>query len=271
VRHIFCLTITITCFAGLSYSQQSQPYTVFWNNYSIYNPAASGLSGKHFASLNANTQSWLAASASVLYDVKFKPLHGGLGINYDLHREGRINSHNVNGNYAFQLDLARDKVLSVGMGFSLYNRRYPVSSGFQSESVFDLNAGAAYKTRHWLVGLSATKLIQSAYKVSSLKNIRHYYLLCSYHRPVGRNFEIKPSVFVKTEFSHIQADFNFIATYKERFWFGGTYRIYESIALMAGVDIMGSYRIAYAYDFNIAYKLYMRGGSHEIALAFMFD
>jgi type IX secretion system PorP/SprF family membrane protein len=249
---------------------------MFWNNYSIFNPAASGLYNRHFASVDCNIIPDYVKNASLLYDFKLTPLHGGLGINYNYYQMGVISNYNINLNYAFQLELTKDRILSIGESFSLYTKGYwegfePEFRKYQTATVFDLNFGAAYKSEHWFVGLSSDKLIQSAYKKIHLKNKRQYYFLCSYDRSIGENFDIKPAFFLKSDFTYVQLDINFMATYKKRFWFGATYRINEAIAVMTGIDIRGKYRIGYSYGFNTSRKLYEPKSSHEITLTLMLD
>ena len=71
----------------------------------------------------------------------------------------------------------------------------------------------------------------------------------------------------------LYVDFNVKAQYQDRFWLGGSYRIKEGFAVMAGMNISQTFSLSYSYDINNASYLLgpMQKGTHEIVLGFMLN
>ena len=89
--------------------------------------------------------------------------------------------------------------------------------------------------------------------------------------PLGENIKIKPSTLIKYHRNssfQIDANFNFII--KERYWFGGAYRVEDALVGIVEIQITDQIKVGYAYDSALGdVKKYM-GDSHEIVLRYDF-
>ena len=272
---------------GQCYAQQEPHFTIFWNNYSLYNPAATGLFNKHFASLNGRLQ-WVnfnkaPKTISAVYDFKWEKINSGIGINYIYDQLGFEKNNKINLTYSYQFNLKKDRVLSSGVSFGIlrksidYSKFITIDSNdpllnsntVQRDDLFNINFGLMFKSPHFLFGLSATQLNESESKILHLKNSRHYYFVCSYNTNAGKNFNIKPIILIKSDIVSTQYDINLLLTYKKRIWTGVSYRIDDAIAFMGGADIKGKYRIGYSYDYTISAFANYSNGSHEVVMALM--
>jgi hypothetical protein len=85
---------------------------MYWNTYSLFNPAASGLHQRFYGVLTGNFQYVGFEDAPVtktaIFDMKTDALHGGIGINYTFDKAGLTKGHNVALNYNYQLDLQNE-------------------------------------------------------------------------------------------------------------------------------------------------------------------
>lgn len=287
MRTIF--TLIILCFAGQCIAQQEVQFTMTWNNYSLLNPAATGLFNKHFASVCGRHQ-WVDFGGeprmiSAVYDFKWAKMNSGAGLNYVYEMLGFEINQKINFNYSYQLNFKNERILSSGIAFGLSRKCIDfsnfialdptdpllASNSKKADFSFNLNYGVLYKTPHYVVGLSVTDLNQSQYESLSYRNKRHYFLSCTYNANVGKKFILRPNVFIKSDLSSTQYDINLLALYKKRYWAGLTYRRSDAIAIMAGMDIKGKYRIGYSYDITTSELKNYSKGSHEVVIAFMTD
>jgi len=250
--------LIISCFIGRCYAQQEPQFTMFWNNYSLFNPAATGLFNKHYASICGRDQ-WVGfdgnpITVSAVYDFKWTKINSGIGMNYTYYHLGFETNNKVNLNYSYQLDLKKGRVLSSGISFGVERLYYDFSKFITTTPndpllptkpayLLNINFGLMFKSPHLLIGISSTQLNESESKRLGYKNARHYFGNCSYNINIGESFTIKPCVLMKTDQVSTQFDYNLITLYKKRYWLGMTYRKSDAIAFMGGVDIKGKYRI----------------------------
>lgn len=275
-------------FAGQCYAQQEAQFTMFWNNYSSFNPAATGLFNKHYASVSGRHQ-WVGfgeepITVNAVYDFKWNKINSGIGINYLYDQLGFEKNNEINLNYSYQMNFKKDRILSSGVSFGLLKKSIDFSkfiplnpndpllaNSIKKDYFFNINVGFVFKTPHFLLGFSTTQINKTDSEILPFKNSRHYYLACSYNAMIRENFNFRPSILVKSDLASTQYDFNLITIYKKRVWAGFAYRITDAVAFMAGIDIKGKYRIGYSYDYTISKIANYSKGSHEIVLAFMTD
>jgi len=283
------IILILSFFIGNSYAQQEAQFTMYWNNYSSYNPAATGLFNKHYAALNARTQ-WThfegaPKTISAIYDFKWTKINSGLGIGYVYGQLGFEKNNEINLNYSYQFDLKKDRILSSGISLGFLRKSIDfskfvaidnndpllISNPIKTDFFFNIAFGLMYKTPHLLIGLSGAKLNESESDKLNYKNKAHYYISCTYNSSIGRNIIIKPGFILKSDIASTQVEINFMTVYKNRYWAGLTYRKADAVGFMAGIDIKGKYRIGYSYDYTISILKNYSRGSHEVVLALMID
>ena len=283
--------MALILFFGVN-AQQDVLTTQFWNNYTHFNPAYSGLEKDHSAAVTFRKQWYTVNGAPTTLMANYSTLlshHHGLGVNYAYDAIGFNTSHQLNINYNYQFVLGRRngslQKLSVGISVGFINLNSspewvpPTTLNDQSlPTAFDFtdpnfNAGVAYKGRNLTTGIGITHLIPEAFRTvnSSLYTVaRHYYAMGSYSFIIGNRgqFELKPQVIIRTDAVMASSDINLLATLERKYWFGITYRTQDAVAVMVGWDIKGRYRIGYSYDHTMSKLSNGSTGSHEIVLGF---
>jgi type IX secretion system PorP/SprF family membrane protein len=151
----------------------------------------------------------------------------------------------------------------------------PLLSERNSIIIPDANFGVYYKSFAYYVGFSAVQLAQSSLKfgdrtTSNFKMLRHYYLTGGYMFQLKRDYEIEPSVLLKTtENLTFQADFNVKGYYKQDYWVGFSYRTSGAIVGMLGFKY-DKYQFGYAFDYSFNKMSQYSFGSHELMVGIKF-
>ena len=265
-----------------SFSQQSTNYALFFNNYSLNSPAATGLFHKQYATIGGKNQ-WSKLNGNPkdiygIYEIKLSKLHGGLGVNYEYD------------NIGYHHSISDTKILSLGasLGLNIFEQKPtwitpetindPSLPTYQKDQTYNLNLGIMYKTPRFLIGFNTFQLTESTYRKINFKNRREYYLTSSYSFNLGSNFELKPMINVILNNIDFIANINLIASYKKKLWGGLLYQTSNASGIVVGYDFKERYRVNYAiYKSNSALfnsKTSINSfsaASHEFGIAFMLD
>ncbi len=218
--------------------------------------------------------------------------HHGVGINVVNYKTGYINRFYAIGTYAYHVGIAEKTSLSAGFGLGLSGTNIDRSK-IQLANPIDpaigngtseinrikpeMSAGVWLYSADYFVGLSAQQiipqkltLVESSYDNSTL--VPHLFATAGYRFFLTEDITALPSVMARYISSMpLYVDVNVKMQYRDRFWLGGSYRLKEGYAAMAGVSVSPSFNISYAYDINNASYLLqsMQRGTHEIVLGFM--
>ncbi len=281
---IFLLALTIS---STVIAQQDPLLSIYWNNLSFINPAATGLFYKHQAAVNYRNQ-WdkVNGAPNTLiagYNTKIDKIHGGIGYNYQYKTIGFNQVHRLDVNYGYHFNLGNERVISAGISAGV--QRFGVDPNWippatvqdpslpQSSTQYSFlsNIGMVYKGNSLSVGLSSTQFLSSERKNHLYTSARHYNLFAACDIMVGQKFVVTPQFVVRTDAVKFSADFNLLARYKERYWAGITYRTADAVAFCAGWDIKEKYRVGYSYDRTINQLSSISKGTHEIVLGFLIN
>lgn len=280
----FLTTILVSLLVSGSFAQQDALTTMFWNNYTVFNPAATGLFYRHHASaLYRNQWDGVNGAPNTIfanYDAKVNVLHGGLGMNYIYDHIGFFDGHRANLNYSFIYEFNENSSISAGISAGIMNLKNnatwgsinpndPSVPGNGSDTKFIMNAGLMYRFRELTIGLSSTQLNEPDFKKIYYTSQRHYYLSAAYDLIIGNNFTVRPQVLLRTNQVVFSADINVLAYYKQQYWAGLSFRTSDAVAFMLGWDIREKFRVGYGYDLIINQLSSVSRGSHEVVLAFL--
>jgi type IX secretion system PorP/SprF family membrane protein len=88
--------------------------------------------------------------------------------------------------------------------------------------------------------------------------------------PMGDNLELTPAVLVKfMNPAPLAIEGSLQLEYKQRYWFGASYRHQDAVVGMVGMNISTRFKFGYSFDFSInRYNTYKSGG-HELVLGIM--
>lgn len=278
----YILTVLLIRAALPGFSQQSSISTMFWNNYSILNPAASGLYYKYRGSVHYRNQ-WDKVNGapntlSASYDMKIDSWRSGIGVNYVLDAIGFAREHRINLNYSYYWKIGETGILSTGISVGILNLS-PSGNWASPTAVNDptlsswrgtglaINAGVIYKNRNFSAGFSVTELNEP--DINSYSTPRHYNLCADYVIDLSDKLYLKPQGMFRTDAVKYAADVNLLIYYNKQFWAGMSYRTSDAVAWMAGVDIFEKFRVGYSYDLTINQLSSISRGTHEAVLAFM--
>lgn len=282
----------------LSVSAQQDPeYTHYMYNMSVVNPAyATGVPAMmNFGGLY-RTQ-WVGAYGAPKTFTFFghtaisDKIEAGISFVSDDIGDGAKKENNVYADFAYVLKLGGKNKLSLGLkaGFSSMQSNF---NGFrftdpQTDFAFSENinatkpnigVGAYYFRDNLYVGLSAPNLLKSKY-IEEKSGINafgseeiHTFLTAGYVFQLNNALKLKPafmSKFVKG--APITLDVSANVLYNEKFEFGASYRIDDSVSALFNINVTPTLRVGYAYDYTLTNFGQFNSGTHEIMLLFDLD
>jgi type IX secretion system PorP/SprF family membrane protein len=234
--------------------------------------------------------SYVAKSRSVRKRTKKRRPSGKIGLGAYLYNDqnGPIGRTGLEFSYAYHLFVG-DGQLSLGMSLSAYQFRVNtgdlvtadendplLSQARESMFIPDGSVGVFYMYQPFYVGLSAKNLFQAAVKFggdnsfSDYQQVRHYYLTSGYKYDMRNDFEIEPSILMKTtEAFNLQVDVSVKGYYKRDYWLGFSYRTGNAFITMVGVKVDKLY-FGYAFDYSLNDIQRISYGSHEIMIGLKF-
>ncbi|WP_427872653.1 PorP/SprF family type IX secretion system membrane protein [Flavobacterium sp. MMS24-S5] len=282
----------------LSVSAQQDPeYTHYMYNMSVVNPAyATGVPAMmNFGGLY-RTQ-WVGAYGAPKTFTFFghtainDKIEAGISFVSDDIGDGAKKENNVYADFAYVLKLGGKNKLSLGLkaGFSSMQSNF---NGFrftdpQTDIAFSENinatkpnigVGAYYFRDNLYVGLSAPNLLKSKY-IEEKSGVNafgseeiHTFLTAGYVFQLNNALKLKPafmSKFVKG--APITLDVSANVLYNEKFEFGASYRIDDSVSALFNINVTPTLRVGYAYDYTLTNFGQFNSGTHEIMLLFDLD
>ncbi len=182
-------------------------------------------------------------------------------------------------------------ILSVGLGLGFNNQSFnnvewstaggslpstdPLIPKDESVLVFDLSAGVHYKAQDFYLGVAARHLNGPTleYNENSSSFLKqNFYINGGYHYTLPNPlFEITPSVFIKSDLTAHQIDFNAVLEYNKQFWGGVSYRMSDAYVAMFGVNLINGISVGMAWDFPANALGTYAAGSVEFFGRYVFD
>lgn len=301
------LLITLSCFS-LVQPLKAQMDPQFSNNMFnlVYsNPAAAGRSGQMNAML-IGRQQWFGftnnpttAVASFDANVKIFKQESGIGLSIMDDNLGLFNNLSINFIYSYRKRIWNG-VLGAGINVGFINMTWDGTniyipseggdtdylssinvSNLQSEytdTKFDMGAGAFFDHEKFYAGVSMSRLTRPELELSSTNSgiyfffNRVFYATAGYTHQLRENpkYEIKPSIFYKTDGIISQADLNCNVWYDKKYYGGLSYRLQEGFVFLAGIKLRTGLNIGYAFDLTTSRMKYGTAGSHEVYVSYSF-
>ena len=234
--------------------------------------------------------SHVSKSRSVRKRIKKRRPSGKIGLGGYIYNDqnGPIGRTGAEVSYAYHLFI-QDGQLSLGVSLSAYQFRVntaelkpldpgdPLIYGSRESMIIpDGSVGLYYMYQPFYIGVSSRNLFQAAVKFGSDKSytdyqqLRHYYFITGYRYDMQNDFEVEPSVLLKTtETFNLQVDVNVKAYYKRDYWLGFSYRTGNAFITMVGIKVDKLY-IGYAFDYSLSHIQRISYGSHEIMIGLKF-
>jgi type IX secretion system PorP/SprF family membrane protein len=285
----FCLFIS----GSITLKAQQEPmYTQYMFNMVQLNPAYAGNRTVDNIT-NMYRMQWLnVAGAPTTSTLSWDRRQEGTNIGYGLQiyndKLGVENTSGVQGFYSYRLPF-RDSYLSFGLSagalyyraaYSQVNTTDPNDNLYQEDVKKVLPTagfGIMYGSEKWYLGFSVPALLQT--KVLSdgrtgfhTLSENHYFLTGGYVFDINENFQLKPSVLMKSlKGAPVEFDYNMNAWLNKVVGFGLSYRTGDAVVGMFEVQVNPKFRLGYAYDFTISnLNTYTKWGTHELMLRYEF-
>ncbi|MCK5699493.1 MAG: type IX secretion system membrane protein PorP/SprF, partial [Cyclobacteriaceae bacterium] len=261
------------------FGQQDPHFSQYMFNDLYNNPAYSGVMGVTNLSLLYRSQ-WLGYSGT--YDEGGAPtsflasfntpifrIRSGAGFYFVNDIIGPQNNIQFMGSYAYHLGVGNGK-LSFGVRAGIYGQSIDFSqyravrpddplllNGKESQYRPDMGVGIYYKAEKYFGGVSLNHLLKTQFDfgTDSLKNALENNMIINggYRYELNYDIILTPSLLVKTDFVSYSFDISVLATYREKFWGGISYRQSEAIIALMGVNLLKdkSLKIGYSLDYII--------------------
>jgi len=316
---LYIITITLF-YSVNSYAQQEAQFSHNMFNILSYNPAFAGSNDQicvnafgrqqwmGFSETMVNiddgtSQTYNVNPETFLFsiDANVNPLRGGIGAVIYKDKLGHEENIGVKFGYAYKKYIGQG-MFSVGLMAGFLNKTInfaefsPIDKGDpllnssikENDMIFDVAAGLFYKVPgSYYAGISTSQILESGSSfqtpnIGSPDLKRHYYINAGYQYtiPSAPEFELLPSILIKTDFASTQYDINALLLWNSQFWGGLTYRPIDAVVVLAGArplmttssDLMAPLGIGVAYDITTSNMGY-RGrssGTFEVFINYCF-
>jgi len=301
---IFYLTLLTLLIGSALPAQQEDQYTQFMHYKFGFNPGAAGseettvisaLVRSQWLGLEGAPQSQLLTFNMPLFNQKV-----GIGANLIRHSIGLSENYELNGTYAYRIDLGRG-VLGIGLqasvrllrtDFSEAQATQPIETdaaipaGIQSKYVPNFGAGLFYRDvdERFYIGFSIPRFLQNNIDLADsegiiTREIRHYYLMGGAKLPLSDQIDLLPHVLLKYVVgAPFDADINVSARFADKFSSGISYRIGgsksnslgEALAFLVGMDFSENFMFGLSYDLTLSDLQSYNNGSVEGLLRYRF-
>jgi len=295
--------LVLCVFVSLGVSAQTDPlFSQYMLNPSYYNPGWMGDVQTAFASFQHRSQ-WAGynstfdgpggAPESQLLSF-IVPVDGSIasaGVNIILDSQGPASSLWIRAGGAYNLDLNKG-VLSIGVMPGLVSRtlnfdelrfeqpgdRFDVGTK-ETQTKPDLAAGIFFSSfSGYFGGIGVNHLLSPSFnfnidtpgseETSQFKLT--YYIHGGKKMQINRDFEVTPTLLVKTDGSGYSMDVSSLVTYKNSMWGGLSYRRSEAAVLLIGYSFLPNQelKVGYSFDYVVKDQEAKRPTSHEIFLRY---
>ncbi len=209
-------------------------------------------------------------------------------------RNGIMRRTGLQAQYAYHIPIGEDPDFANNLSFGLaltayqyaidtegqiFDRNDPYLNDYD-RSVFipDFNFGVSYTTARYYLGFAMTNMMRGTvlFTQSNATNMRselgHYYLTGGVKIPLGGNWELEPSGFLKSSdllIESLQLDLTTRIYYKNDYWAGVSWRTNDAVIMLVGFKY-DRFLFAYAFDYTLTDIRNHSLGSHELTLALKF-
>lgn len=282
----------ITLVREESKAQQEPQYTQYMFNMMSVNPAYAGTREAMNALLLSRWQ-WVGVDGAPTSHTfaLHTPINNkkiGVGASVIADNIGPVTNTYVNLNYAHRIPLSEQITLSLGLKGGIYNYHVGLSSlelneiddnfqqDYKNNFQPNIGAGAYLYTKDYYVGFSVPKMIKTNLEDVGVDDIptelkRHYFFSAGYVFKLDSKWKLKPSIINKmVEGAPPSLDITAQALYRDRFWFGTTYRVGDALAFLVEVQANRQLIVGYSYDYTLSGMSSVSDGSHEILISYDF-
>jgi len=297
---VFCSIILILFFYLTAVGQNTFQYSQYMLDKYQFNPAYGGLDYSLNINAAVRTQ-WSGVPNSprsqyVNAHMPFYIWNGAIGMTLSNETAGNLKNISLSGSYNYVYSTSMG-LLSAGASFgilqkSIDGRSLITPEGNYVDNTFDHNdptllntdyqgispiyslgiyfAGSVFDVGISLINTPAPSFTAGLSQLSSGPLTTFY---ADYKYAMNEEWDIIPSLLVKSDFIETQIDFSMMGRYNGKIFGSIGIRGYnnsslDAIILMAGNKLSKNYTIAYSFDTGISSIKRVNEGSHEIRLIY---
>jgi type IX secretion system PorP/SprF family membrane protein len=217
--------------------------------------------------------------------------HHGIGFMLVTDKAGPIDQTNMAATYAYHLGITDQLNLAVGVsaGFNhlhlntalitLETPYDPVLNNINNNQWKpDASVGVWAYSSNYYFGLSAQQIIPQNQYITTANNsnlsktVPHYFVTGGVKLYLTDDVSLLPSALIKfIQPAPTSFDINMKLSFRDRFWFGGSYRKDDSFGILAGFNLSSFINVSYSYDATTSALRTVSNGSHEIVLGIMLN
>lgn len=190
--------------------------------------------------------------------------------------------------YAYKISTLNGE-FGIGLKLGVFNKSFELPDNINisqsdpsipgqgtNKFALDMGLGVFYHTDRLYAGISSLHLHEPKITDASMPSrlTRYYYLTSGYDIELTNpKFEVKPSIFVKTDLATTLVDINANVVYNKTIWGGVSYRPGDAIVGLVGAEVFKDVQVGIAYDFvtsAIGPQTDVYGG-FEVILKYCFD
>lgn len=299
IKIILAFILAITGFATPVRAQFDAMFTQYMNNEMFINPAYAG-SKEALGMTLLHRQQWVGFEGrpitttftvnSPLYENKM-----GVGLSFLNEKISVMQRKLIYGSYAYRIRVGEKSHLAFGLMAGIHlqtNNLSEISTNVDGDPQFAANIknaatpnfgfGLYYYSDKFYAGLSIPRMIDDNLTLGNngdvLKHLTvepkkfHYYLTAGGIVRINEDLLLKPQLMVKAvSDAPVAFDIDVSGLIQKRFWVGLAYRSNADISAMAGIYLTPQFLLSYSYDYPITKIRKYTGGSHEIALSYLFQ
>lgn len=275
-------------------AQQDPMFTQYMHNPVSINPAYAGSRG----TLNVmamHRQQWVGidgAPKTLALSVNSPFLGYNVGIGFSLiHDElGPTKQTGIYGDYAYQLKVTEGLKLAFGLkgGVNIYdvnlinligaeNDEHVLLNGVRKSYLPNVGIGSYLYSNRFYLGFSIPKMLQNSLSEQNNnlnvlnREERHIFLTTGLVIDVSDDVRFKPSAILRmVNGAPLSVELSAAFLLRDRFWFGGMYRLEESIGALVKFDLTNQLSLGYAFDLTQSRLGNFNQGTHEVFVSYDF-
>lgn len=217
--------------------------------------------------------------------------HHGIGFMVVSDKAGPITQTNINATYAYHLGLTASLNLALGVSAGFNNmsiNRSLITVVDQNDNVINSLQGSQWKpdvgvgiwaySSTYYVGASVQQILPQNLYVSSgttatqSKTVPHFFATAGFKIFLSDDVTLLPSALLKfIDPAPVSFDINMKMSFRDRFWFGGSYRKDDSYAVLVGFNLSSVVNVGYSYDITTSALRTVSNGSHELVLGILLN
>ncbi len=287
ISAVLCLVIDQTSFA-----QQEPQFTQYFDNTLFVNPAYAGSRG--VLNMTAiHREQWIgfegrprSTTFSIHSPLKYESV--GVGLTMVNDQLGPITQRMVYGDFSYSLRFKEgDRKLSFGLkgGFNMISvgssqlvttidNDPKLIQSIRNTINPNFGFGMYYHTPRFFLGMSTPRIIEQSYGGVSSTNIerRHYFGIIGGVIKMNSDWKLRPTSQIKvTQGAPLSVDASITTIFKDKFWFGGMYRLGAAYGIFTQFMVNDQFKIGIASDFGTQALKNYNSGTFEMMLSYDFN